>query len=74
MTSCSDLSEQSLEEVLIEIKRISKSKRIKLKPTQMFVPFATVQQVADLRGITIEEAQQYLRDVAERLTNETRDG
>ena len=67
------LNEQSLEEMLIEIKKISKGKRIKLKPTQMFVPFATVQQVAELRGITIEEAQQYLRDVAERLMKGAKD-
>lgn len=67
MTSGSDLNESTLTDALAKIKEMESGKRVKLRPTQMFAPFATVQQVAEIRGISIEEAQQYLRDVAGRL-------
>jgi len=61
------LNEQSLETMLIEIKKINKGKRIRLKPTQVIIPIGVVQDYADKMGVTLEEARVFLHERAEML-------
>lgn len=60
-----DLNEKSMADMVEQISRLldAAGGRMKLQPTEMIVPAATVQQVADERGITVEEAKEYLREV-----------
>lgn len=60
----SDLNEQSMADMAEQITKLldAVGERIMMQPTEMIVPAATVQQVADERGITVEEAKEYLRE------------
>jgi predicted naringenin-chalcone synthase len=66
-----DLNESALEAAIIEIRKLSKP--IKLTPaTRLWVPASTVQQTADKMGITFEEAQHHILDVAQRLMEQSK--
>jgi hypothetical protein len=62
-----DLNEDSLTQAIIKIKEHTEPLKFFLRPTYMLVPTATVQQVADEKGITFEEAKAHLHEIAEKL-------
>ena len=64
-----DLNEKSMADMVEQISRLldAAGGRMKLQPTEMIVPAATVQQVADEQGITVEEAKEYLREAVRQL-------
>ncbi|MFZ9627300.1 MAG: hypothetical protein ACO3AD_18735 [Burkholderiaceae bacterium] len=61
------LNESALEAVVIEIKKAIPKKRIKLSPKHVIVPHMTVVQVAEERGITVEEAREQIEDAMFKL-------
>lgn len=62
-----DLNEKTLEEVILKIKAHG-GKPVRLKPTQVIVPGAVLQQVAAEQGCTLEQAREFVRIAAEHLT------
>lgn len=68
-----DLNEQSMADMVDKINALLNdvAGRIRLKPTEMIVPIATVQKVADEQGVTVEVAKEYLREMARQLMRST---
>ena len=62
-----NLNEESLAQAMLKIKKHAEPLKPFLHPTYMLVPRATVQKVADEKGITFEEAKAHLYDIAEKL-------
>jgi pyridoxine 5'-phosphate synthase PdxJ len=68
-----DLNEESLTQAMLKLKMHTEPLKPLLHPTYMLVPRATVQEVADEKGITFEEAKAYLHDIAEKLKDAIHD-
>jgi predicted ATPase len=62
-----DLNEDSLTQAMLKIKKHTEPLKSFLRSTYMLVPAATVQQVADEKGITFDEAKAHLHEIAEKL-------
>jgi predicted naringenin-chalcone synthase len=67
-----DLNEGALKAALIEIRKLSKPIKLTLA-TRMWVPASAVQQTADKMGITFEEAQHHIVEVAQRLMDQSKE-
>lgn len=51
-----DLNEQSLEAAILEIKKIMGDRPIKARPTKVVLRPVDIQDIADRRGISFEQA------------------
>lgn len=65
-----DLNQQSLEEAILEIKKIIGDRPIKARPTQVVLRPVDIQAIADRRGISFDEALADIKDMVRKMGND----
>lgn len=65
-----NLNQQSLEEAMLEIKKIMGDRPIKARPTQVIVRPTDIQDIADRRGISFDEALADIKDMVRKMGND----
>lgn len=61
-----DLNQQSLEAAMLEIKKIMGDRPIKARPTKVVLRPVDIQDIADRRGISFDEALADIQEMATR--------